>query len=103
MCSSSSELVKLHLLLRKSWKHTESKKKGEELRERDREREREPSFESVYEEESAAAERSRWAKGKYEAARGLQANPKPREKTLGDLAIENQEHELKAKGFTRIT
>jgi hypothetical protein len=38
-------------------------------------------------------------KGKYKAARGLQANPKPRGKTLGDLAIENQEH----KGFTRIT
>jgi hypothetical protein len=42
-------------------------------------------------------------KGKYKAARGLQANPKPRGKTLGDLAIENQEHKLKAKGFTRIT
>jgi hypothetical protein len=57
----------------------------------------------VYEEESAAAGRSPWAKGKYKAARGLQANPKPRGKTLGNLAIENREHKLKAKGCTRIT
>jgi len=47
-------------------------------RERDREREREPSFVRVYEEESAAVERSHWAKRKYKAARWLQANPKPR-------------------------
>ncbi len=98
MCSSSSDLVRLHLLLRKSW-NTESKNKDEELRERER------TFlcEGLWRRKCCCWKVPLGTKGKYEAARGLQANPKPRGKTLGDLAMENREHKLKAKDFTRIT
>jgi hypothetical protein len=58
----------------------------------------------VYEEESAAAERSHWAQREStKQAEGCKPTPSPRGKTLGDLAIENREHKLKAKDFTRTT